>query len=147
MTALPMPALKKRKTTNKCRGRKRLALLEQSCNTEANSVSAFWNVDKIRNTVLDFCELSEENVPIFLSYGNNDYFQKKFLNLSKWEFVKLRQLQADTCADLLLSPFISLFSAIKALCGSMYFNRLLSSEVINFPSQGISSLQSFHDPK
>ena len=137
------PLLEKRHRWKHIRTAKRVRVNSHVLKSHSNDMSAWWNINKIRHTILDFCELSVANAGIFVIMADNQYMREHFINITMWDFVKIRQLVIKASPEFSLRCFTLLLSAIKVLCGSMYYKRLLHSTVKEFRTQGISSLVFF----
>ena len=93
------------------------------------SPEMIFNVEVIRNMILDYLTFSEENYPLFIFYGNDNYFKRRLKNINKTDAITIFQNSRKIESTLSYNFYFLLkFHALfKAMFGQHHFQELLQT--------------------
>ena len=111
------PPAKKRKLNNE--------------NKDENEGSSILNVTNVRDTILDYLSISDENLSLFINIGDNKYFNRRLFHLNKNDMITIKQNIDDhksskTSSEFHVNNLCTFYANVKCLFGDDLFTKLLN---------------------
>ena len=90
---------------------------------------AFWNIINVRNIVLDYSHLSQDNYAFLVEFGSDSYFARRLGDLTKAQLVAIHQKNEESGCGYDLATVVGWYSALKMLIKEEMFAHLLSYDL------------------